>query len=162
MMQLCPTGKKSPASCEALYEFRPITRYNVDCVRALHNKLFPIQKADEFYESMLNGDLGSLLLYKADNNQIIGISTWCLPSDSKHIGYICSFGVRKSFRRRGLGKDLMNATLEKMREQNCREIQLHVETTNVSAVNLYLKCGFMKRTEDEDLSFLVKVVKNTY
>ena len=125
MMRLCPLGKKSAASCESLYQFRPITRNNVDCVRGLHDKLLPIQMADEFYESMLNGDLGSLLLYKADNDQIIGISTWRLPNDSKNIGYICSFGMRKSFRKRGLGKDLMDATLKKMGEQNCREIQLH-------------------------------------
>ena len=137
---------------ETLYEFRPLTQDNLGSVKLLHNELLPIRYGDNFYKALMDGMYKLLLLYEKDGDLLIGLSTWKIEwRDEDHrgtrvqTGYLATFGIRQSFRGRGLGFYLMECTMSMMKEMNCKWTELHVLTTNVSAINLYLKCGYTNR-----------------
>lgn len=141
---------------ENLFEFRPLTKDNLSIVRALHDDLLPIKYSDNFYKALLNGLYKSLLLYQREQDVLIGVSSWKIekrkssddnnsddPSHYIQIGYLATFGIKNTFRRRGLGKYLLLSTFSTMQHQKCQLCELHVLSTNIAARNLYVnKCGF--------------------
>jgi peptide alpha-N-acetyltransferase len=52
-------------------------------------------------------------------------------------GYIGMLAVRKSFRRKGIGKDLVQQVLKRMKERGCTSVTLETETSNSNAQKLY-------------------------
>ncbi len=56
--------------------------------------------------------------------------------------YIANVAVSPAFRRRGCGKLLVENALCVAREKGCCFITLEVRLSNLSAINLYKKCGF--------------------
>ena len=143
------------STLETKYEYRPLTRNNLDSVKSLHAELLPISYSDNFYQALLRGAYKLLLLYEKDKDILIGVSTWKIElrhpkqggSRNIKIGYVATFGIRTSFRGRGLGAHLLRATLDTMRDARCCRSELHVLTTNVAAIALYLKCGYVQMKE---------------
>jgi ribosomal protein S18 acetylase RimI-like enzyme len=84
-----------------------------------------------------------------DEGRIVG---WCdaLPgaanSGSAHVGQL-GMGVLKSHRDQGIGRRLLEATIEGARKLGLEKIELSVYARNTSAIGLYQKLGF----EDEGL-----------
>lgn len=54
-----------------------------------------------------------------------------------NVGYIGMLTVSKSFRRRGIGKELVRRILRRMRDFGCSSATLETEVTNTSAQRLY-------------------------
>jgi GNAT superfamily N-acetyltransferase len=52
--------------------------------------------------------------------------------------------VTKEYRRKGIGKQLVLAAIEKCRKLGCCEVEVSTEQTNVKAREFYRKCGFDK------------------
>ena len=60
-------------------------------------------------------------------------------------GYIGMLAVRKSYRRRGIGKALVRLVLQRMKNLNCTSATLETEVTNTTAQKLYQECfGFIR------------------
>jgi len=84
-----------------------------------------------------------------DENRIIG---WCdaIPgpanSGSAHVGQL-GMGVLQSHRSQGIGRRLLEATIEGARKLGLEKIELSVYARNTDAIRLYQKLGF----EDEGL-----------
>ena len=84
-----------------------------------------------------------------DEGQVIG---WCdaIPgpanSGSAHVGQL-GMGILKSHRGRGIGRRLLEATIQGVRELGLKKIELSVYARNINAIRLYQKLGF----EDEGL-----------
>ncbi len=55
--------------------------------------------------------------------------------------YICFLSTLKQHRQNGLGTMLLNALIKKAIEDKNSKVTLHVNTENISALSLYLKCG---------------------
>jgi ribosomal protein S18 acetylase RimI-like enzyme len=53
--------------------------------------------------------------------------------------------VTKECQGRGVGQQLVLATIEKCKQLGCCEVEVSTEKTNVKARNFYKKCGFNKR-----------------
>lgn len=53
--------------------------------------------------------------------------------------------VTKEYQGRGVGKQLVLATIEKCKQLGCCEVEVSTEKTNVKARKFYRKCGFDKR-----------------
>jgi ribosomal protein S18 acetylase RimI-like enzyme len=60
-------------------------------------------------------------------------------------GLIDELVVTKEYRGKGVGKQLVLATLEKCRQLGCCEVEVSTEKTNVKAREFYRKCGFEER-----------------
>ena len=71
---------------------------------------------------------------------------WCdiLPHQRTGTGHVGSLGmgVIKSHRGRGIGKRLIEATIERAFEQGMTRIELEVFSSNTRAIQLYKKFGF--------------------
>lgn len=50
--------------------------------------------------------------------------------------------VREAARGAGLGRALVDASVERARERGCRRIELDVNEDNAAAIGLYTACGF--------------------
>jgi ribosomal protein S18 acetylase RimI-like enzyme len=75
--------------------------------------------------------------------QVIG---WCdvLPKSRPiyaHVG-VLGMGLLPEFRRKGLGKDLINKTLSAARDFGFHRVELTVREKNANAIELYKKVGF--------------------
>jgi len=60
-------------------------------------------------------------------------------------GMIDELVVTKGFRRRGIGRKLLLATIERCRELGCCETEVSTEGTNRKARAFYESCGFEER-----------------
>lgn len=60
-------------------------------------------------------------------------------------GLIDELVVAKSFRRTGIGRQLLSATIQRCKELACCEIEVSTERTNKKARGFYRSCGFEER-----------------
>jgi len=74
--------------------------------------------------------------------QPAGLSLGALRGDR---GWITTFGIHPDFRRRGLGRVLLAAQLDRFREAGARTVRLEVLAENVEAQALYEAGGFQVR-----------------
>jgi len=69
--------------------------------------------------------------------------------DSFCKGYVAMLTVDNAYRKRGIGIKLASAGIERMVMKGCEEICLEAEATNIGALALYDKLGFVR---DEKLT----------
>lgn len=60
-------------------------------------------------------------------------------------GLIDELVVAKSYRGKGLGKQLLSSAIEKSRQLGCCEVEVSTEKTNIKAREFYRQCGFTER-----------------
>ncbi|MDI6655777.1 MAG: ribosomal protein S18-alanine N-acetyltransferase [Candidatus Hydrothermarchaeota archaeon] len=79
-------------------------------------------------------------------------------------GHVLAIAVDPRHRNRGLGRALMNAVTERLREFGMKDIYLEVRISNTAAINFYKKLGFEVRgivrsyySDGEDAVILKKI-----
>lgn len=77
---------------------------------------------------------------------IVGAIVCKLDQHKKIIrrGYIAMLAVDQRMRKRGIGKELVRRAIEAMDEQGCDEVVLETEITNLPALRLYERLGFVR------------------
>ena len=60
-------------------------------------------------------------------------------------GLIDELIVAKSYRGKGVGKQLLSSAIEKSRQLGCCEVEVSTEKTNIKAREFYRQCGFTER-----------------
>jgi ribosomal protein S18 acetylase RimI-like enzyme len=77
-------------------------------------------------------------------NDVVG---WCDISPMTREGFthcgMLGMGVRKDFRRLGIGRRLLEQTIGEAREMGLERIELEVFASNTPAIRLYDKAGFV-------------------
>jgi ribosomal protein S18 acetylase RimI-like enzyme len=75
--------------------------------------------------------------------EVIG---WCDISPMTFEGFThcgrLGMGLHKDFRRRGIGRRLVDQTIAKAKQQGIERIELEVFASNLPAISLYKKVGF--------------------
>lgn len=96
--------------------------------------------------------------------------TWALltgqdPKEPPPVGHILNIAVDPEFRRRGLGKRLLEYALDYCRHLGAEQVELEVRTSNTIAIQLYQKYGFVIRervpyyySDGEDAFVMVKTL----
>ena len=122
-----------------------LTDKNIGQLRVLNSHCFPVRYQDSFYEQLLaNSDLTRL-----------GYCSDCLVAaigckrESKRL-YIMTLGVLENYRRHKFGSQLLDWVASKAREESLSEIALHVQTSNLGAIEFYKRHGFMIIHTDEN------------
>ena len=80
---------------------------------------------------------------------------YVIEEQNELLGYICGtslfetaevarVAVRSAHRRKGIGEKLLTAFLEKAKEKGAEQVFLEVRASNVPAMRLYEKLGFVK------------------
>ena len=104
----------------------------------------PLARMQEFVDNNAKKNLPQYFAFEAD--QLVG---WCdaLPGDANngapHVARM-GMGVAKSHRNRGIGRQLMEATIVRCRELALEKIELGVYSSNEPAIVLYRKLGFVE------------------
>lgn len=139
-------------ACETFFsnfELRPFSPSDIDEVKTLHDQLFPVSYSDKFYSDLAiglgprNHSVHSLIAVQRDNNAKESIAGFlfaqfeemrsCEDSDilfphdekPKQMMYILTLGVRREYRRSGLGSKLLDVCIEKaIRESECGGVTL--------------------------------------
>jgi peptide alpha-N-acetyltransferase len=79
-------------------------------------------------------------------DEIVGAIVCKLDQHKKLIrrGYIAMLAVHKRMRKCGIGKELVRRAIEAMDCQGCDEVVLETEITNLPALRLYERLGFVR------------------
>lgn len=96
----------------------------------------------------LLSEANSYLLVGEMNGAVIGFINFTIHRTLLHSGpsgLIDEVVVTGSYRKRGVGKQLIHAAIEKCKELGCREVEVSTELTNTNARQFYKKCGFEER-----------------
>lgn len=92
-------------------------------------------------------DPGDFLIARDATGRMIGYIWLKVEGDGK-VGEIYVVGVDPDAAGRGLGRTLLQAGLERLRERGCTTAALYVEAHNAPAVHLYRSLGFTDYTVD--------------
>jgi ribosomal protein S18 acetylase RimI-like enzyme len=126
---------------------------------AVHAKLDPrfplVANAEEKFRAYLGEvlrDRNTLLLVAEATSRVVG---YCLARESQHpavftkqtYGYINDLFVGSSYRRKGIGKALFEATASRLRERGIQAFEVSLVPTNAMASSFWRKLGFTQRLE---------------
>ena len=114
-----------------------------------------------FHGYQISNDPFEKVAVYSDKN-IIGIISYSIIYERGEINYIITL---PSHRNQGIGSQLLEYAINDMKNSGCTSISLEVESTNIDAINLYLKHGFIKQGirpnyyEGKDAYLMIKEVE---
>lgn len=102
----------------------------------------PLESTREFVLSNIARDIPQFAALNGED--VIG---WCDISPMRFEGFThcgrLGMGIHKSFRRLGIGTRLIDQTISKAKEKGLERIELEVLASNIPAIKLYEKVGFV-------------------
>jgi len=117
---------------------------------------------ENFIKRMVNEDLSPLLSIVAfENNQPIGIvMNGVREVNGKKVGWNGGTGVAREYRRKGVGKILMESTLSILKEEGVDLATLEAMSDNTKAISLYKNMGYLINDNLEYLTLKGKLLQN--
>lgn len=98
-------------------------------------------------EQIKNSDDSTVFFVAKTEEKIVGYAGMYTVLDE---GYVTNIGVMPNFRRKGIGKKLLENLLEYSAELKLEFLSLEVRVTNIAAITLYETFGFEKMGERKD------------
>ena len=133
-------------------EIRKIELNDLDRVFELLNELYEnklkYDRFKEIYILKLN-DINSYYIVAILNNKIVGILTSKIQVKlhrAKKQSFIEDLIIDKDYRRRGIGKELLQNAIDYAKENDCEVVELTSYIKNESAHKFYENNGFMKHS----------------
>lgn len=123
-----------------------MTSGHLDDVYIIETECFSHPWSRQSLESELNNET-SLFLVAKEGNEVIGYIGMSIVIDE---GYIFNVAVRESYRNKGVATALINELVTYGKKNNFSFITLEVRESNLPAVSLYSKFGFIKAGERKD------------
>eukprot|EP00439_Symbiodinium_sp_Y106_P042544 s1972_g5.t1 len=132
-----------------------LTEKNIGQLKKLNTYTFPVTYKDQFYEDLKKRLEYCRLGFYAD--VLVG-SICCRPEERKEGGkalYIMTLSVLKPYRGRSLASQLVQWIVDKAQKEesvkdDVREVYLHVQTSNKTALTFYHKFDFKVTEEIKD------------
>ena len=123
-------------------------------VMEINLSTLPEHYSDYFYESLLE-ELPEAFIVAEISGKVIGYIMCKMEhgfSNFKKLGFVkkghvVSIAVIDEQRKKGIGKALVEESVIGIQARNCDEFYLEVRCSNVDAVRLYEKLGFVIRQE---------------
>lgn len=137
--------------------FQPVDTGNVQQLRDINEKLFPVKYGDAFYEYVTDAPEGYCILAFTDDGTAAG-AVCCELEEVKISGKrryrlcILTIGVLEEYRRSKLGTLLLKSVITQARKDRLAYVYLHVHSCNTTAQRFYFKHGFE----------VAKLVRNYY
>eukprot|EP00938_MAST-03A_sp_MAST-3A-sp1_P000797 g797.t1 len=151
--------------------FGPVNANNINTLKKLNTVCLPVNYNKKFYEKVQNSNenLCKLAYFKG-----ITIGSICsrIEVDEETMPeklYIMTLVTLASYRRRGVGRALLESVLKYAKEELevVKSVYLHVQTSNDAAIKFYESFGFKvqetikgyyKRIDPPDCYVLVKML----
>ena len=123
-----------------------MTSGHLDDVYIIETECFSHPWSRQSLENELNNET-SLFLVAKEENEVIGYIGMSIVIDE---GYIFNVAVRESYRNKGVATALINELVTYGKKNNFSFITLEVRESNLPAISLYSKFGFIKAGERKD------------
>lgn len=120
-----------------------MTSGHLDDVYIIETECFSHPWSKQSLEEELNNET-SLFLVAKEENEVIGYIGMSIVIDE---GYIFNVAVRESYRNKGVATALINELVTYGKKNNFSFITLEVRESNLPAISLYSKFGFIKAGE---------------
>ena len=120
-----------------------MTSGHLDDVYIIETECFSHPWSKQSLEEELNNET-SLFLVAKEENEVIGYIGMSIVIDE---GYIFNVAVRKNHRNKGVATALINELVTYGKKNNFSFITLEVRESNLPAISLYSKFGFIKAGE---------------
>ena len=143
---------KGPTGKEWKIEFSPVTRQNVDCIKLLVNKTFPLTYNDGLYLRIATEYKDYTFLSYLDD---IPVGCIACRRDQEYQGknglYVIILSVLPRYRRGKIGQKMVKEVIERAaKDLTVDFVYLHTPIKNTTAINFYEKLGFKKSEELPD------------
>ncbi len=123
-----------------------MTKNDVNAVALLEKECFLSPWSEETLLEETDNPTAVFLVAK-DNEKTVG---YIGANNILGEVFITNIAVTAEFRRKGVASLLLNTLIEKFREEKAQYLTLEVRKSNISAINLYEKYGFIKAGERRD------------
>ena len=123
-----------------------MTEKHLEGVYIIETECFSHPWSKQSLEEELNNET-SLFLVAKEENEVIGYIGMSIVIDE---GYIFNVAVRESYRKKGVATALINELVTYGKKNNFSFITLEVRESNLPAISLYSKFGFIKAGERKD------------
>jgi [ribosomal protein S18]-alanine N-acetyltransferase len=118
----------------------PVTVADLKEVLTIEWASFPHPWSKEHFQDEIHSPHSFPLLARMEDGSCAGYICPTLVLDE---GQILNVAVQPSCRGKGIGKKLLEATLEQLRKMGATVVYLEVRPTNSVAISLYAHCGFI-------------------
>ena len=88
---------------------------------------------------------------KSRKDLILGVNELIRSWEDKSVAFIHSFYIKKGYRNKGSGSLLLEKSIEILKKQGIKKIELTVDAQNLTAISLYKKFGFINSGFKEDM-----------
>ena len=119
--------------------YRYMIESDIEVTREIEVKANPVPWTKKNFTDCLNNDYYCLI--QEVDQEISGFAIQVISLEEAHI---LNIGVRKKFRKKGLGQDLLNQIILASKEMGSKKVSLEVRKSNKAAIELYGKSGFQK------------------
>jgi len=109
------------------------------------NRYFTVEPMDEVQLSHPQEEIidkGGRIFYALVNNKVVGTASLLRKSEKTY--ELGKMAVTQAYQGKGIGKRLLEHSLEVARLMGAHEVELYTNTQLASAVNLYKKSGFVE------------------
>ncbi|MCS7116060.1 MAG: ribosomal protein S18-alanine N-acetyltransferase [Nitrososphaerales archaeon] len=131
------------------YVIRRCVKDDLEQVISINLTTLPEHYSTYFYEELLEDAPEAFIVAEIDN-QIVGYVMGRIEFGFSNIkfgfakkGHIVSIAVLEGHRRKGLGSALMEEAIKGFAQRGCKEVFLEVRVSNIPAIRLYEKLGFV-------------------
>jgi ribosomal-protein-alanine N-acetyltransferase len=118
--------------------FRPMLMADLDKVVAIEKVSMPSPWSKELFEEELKRSQANYFVIEEDGTLAGYVGYWEAPEEA----HIITVAVAPTFRKRGLGKRMMDHFLAYAAQKGARLATLEVREGNEAGRRLYEKCGF--------------------
>ena len=118
---------------------RDMTRADLGSVMSIERAAFSMPWKATTFESLLQRSDADLIAAVAEDDHLVGYAVVWTVVDQAELGNVA---VHDDWRKRGVGRTLVEAALERARARAAVECFLEVRESNRNAQSLYEKCGF--------------------
>ena len=119
---------------------RPMMPTDLDQVMAIERSSFPFPWSTGFFLEELRVECARSLVVEIKGSIVGYVLFWLLPDEID----VHNVAVHTEFRRRGIGRVLLEHVIEQGRRRKLMRVTLEVRDSNVPAKKLYESMGFIK------------------
>jgi ribosomal-protein-alanine N-acetyltransferase len=140
---------RSKRTLQSTYKLRKFKAEDLGTVSQINEACLPENYTDIFFMDLYRRYPETFIVAE-DNERIIGYIMCRIEVGLSNLGltgivkkgHVVSIAVVPEHRRKGVGKALMTAAIEGMRNYNAKQCYLEVRVTNSAAIELYKRLGF--------------------
>ncbi len=119
---------------------RNLTINDIDDILQLEKLCFSVPWSRNDFISELNNNLAEYLVIEEDQKVVGYLGIWHILDQ----GHITNIAIHPDYRHRGYAQLLLDTIVEKSVKKGCYSFTLEVRASNIPALKLYEKKGFIR------------------